>query len=855
MRIATPFKALAVLLGLLAGCAHSTNPFYAIAVTITPASISLAPSASLQFSAAVQDSSQGVTWAVTETEGGTVTAAGLYTAPSALGTYHLTATSNENKAKAATAVIQVVGPSVITSFTATPSLVASGGAVTLQGAFSGGAGSISPGVGAVTSGQPTVVHPVQDTLYTLTVTASDGTVQTATAQVTLAAAPAIQSLLASATYVVQGGSVTLTPTFGPGTGAITPEVGAVISGTPVTVTPAATTTYTLTVTGDLGTQVTQALTVTVVPPLQIASFTANTTVVAAGGAVVLQPVFAGGVGVITPGVGAVASGQSYTVNPTSATTYNLVVTSPLGASLAAVVTVSMAVPPAIQGFLASTTDLVAGSSVTLTPTFGPGTGAITPEVGAVSSGAPVAVTPAATTTYTLTVTGDLGVQVTQALTVTVTQPLLLTSFGASPAASYPGAPVLLKPVFSGGTGAIAPGVGAVVSGQSYTVNPSSTTSYTLTVTDAQGNQLQATTQALVRAHGGYVATAPIGTPRRNHTATLLADGTVLVAGGLPVAEDSVSYTVLKEAERYDPAKGTFAPVGAMTQARTGHAATLLADGRVLLTGGNAVWGNVLNLNPVPATASAELWDPATGRFTAVTALMSQPRRNHTATLLPSGLVLICGGLAGSALYCNDILAAAEVFDPVAETFTPLPPMTVARQQHRALALADGTVLLAGGVAYNDGMGAVPFGIPDAEIFTLGGGQPFVATASSLATGRGQMGFSLLPDGRVLTVGGLGPAGTWTASVELYTPASQTFALATPLVQADVNPIAVTLASGQVAVIGDGDTEVFDAAIANVASVVGAGLPTGAGLTATPLATGKVLVVGLAGATLFDPVNP
>ena len=857
MRIPVALRFLAVALGLMLGCAHSKNPFYSINVTVTPGTVALPASASQLFTAAIQGSTQGVTWAVQEAAGGTITAAGLYTAPAVLGTYHVVATSVENATKAGTAVITVEGAAQITSFTATPTVVASGGTTALQAVFSGGTGTLNPGALLVTSGQPVTVTPDQTTTYILTVASAAGAALNASASVTVTVAPppVIQSFTASATSVLLGGSVTLTPVFSAGTGDIEPTAGAAVSGTAYTVSPTQTTTYTLTVTGALGAQVTSAVTVTVYPPLQITSFTASPATTLASGNVLLQPVFSGGTGAITPGVGAVTSGQSITVTPTATTTYTLTVTSPTGATLTAAAPVTVALPPVIQSLLASATSLVQGGSLTLTPAFSAGTGAITPAVGPVTSGTAYTVTPAQTTTYLLTVTGATGATVTSALPVTVIPPLQITSFAASPATSYPGASVSLLPVFAGGTGAVTPAVGAVTSGQSVTVTPDTTTTYTLTATDAQGNQMQATTQVLVRAHGSYSAVGPIGTPRKYHTATLLQDGTVLVAGGLPEDDASASFTVLNEAERFNPATGAFSPVGTMAQARTGHAAVLLQNGKVLLTGGNATWAPGLATTPIAATATAELWDPASGQFTLLGAAMTMPRRNHTATLLANGQVLICGGLEGAAASYGDILNTAELFDPVAGTFTATTaPMTVARQAHSAVALQDGTVLLLGGVAYDALLN--PYGIPNAEVFTLTGTPPFLAAGSALATGRGQAGVALLPNGQVFVAGGLGPAGTWLQTTELYTPASGTFGLSALMGQAVPYPVGALLANGQVVVIGMGDTEVFNPAGPFFASMPGLGLPALNGLTATPLATtGKVLVVNLEGAKLLDPLNP
>jgi S-formylglutathione hydrolase FrmB len=258
--------------------------------------------------------------------------------------------------------------------------------------------------------------------------------------------------------------------------------------------------------------------------------------------------------------------------------------------------------------------------------------------------------------------------------------------------------------------------------------------------------------------GTFGATGSMATPRYRQTATLLADGRVLVAGG---DTSWVSGAALASAELFDPITGSFSPTGSMGESRVGATATLLADGRVLVSGGNTRDGS-------PCLASAEIYEPKSGTFHP-TVPMSQPRCSQTATLLADGRVLIAGGGNGLSADAQD---SAEIFDPKTNSFSMTGPMTAARRKHAAALLLDGRVLLAGG---EDGSQV----LASAELF-----DPSIGTFSatgSMATMRFAHSVTLLADGRVLVTGGCIDAGSlagpYLASAELLDPRAGTFSLA------------------------------------------------------------------------------
>jgi hypothetical protein len=209
---------------------------------------------------------------------------------------------------------------------------------------------------------------------------------------------------------------------------------------------------------------------------------------------------------------------------------------------------------------------------------------------------------------------------------------------------------------------------------------------TVLVTGGLSSGALATSEIYNPATGMWTLTGSMSTTRWFHTATLLPNGTVLVVGGVGAANDT---TDLASAEIFNPATGTWTPTGTMSTARYRHTATLLSNGTVLVAGGD---DDSLS-NGGPSVASAETFNPATGTW-ALTGSMSAARYDHTATLLPNGKVLVTGGGAGNGF--ATVLASAEIYDPATGTWAVTGSLATARYAHTATLLPNGTVLVAGG---------------------------------------------------------------------------------------------------------------------------------------------------------------
>jgi hypothetical protein len=395
-----------------------------------------------------------------------------------------------------------------------------------------------------------------------------------------------------------------------------------------------------------------------------------------------------------------------------------------------------------------------------------------------------------------------------------------------------------------------------------------------------------TTSAFAQQSGGrFVAVGSMTEPRAGHTATLLPDGKVLIAGGATLRDAGIASTALYErwaagtasAELYDPSTRTFVRTGSMHWPRVGFTATLLRNGKVLIAGG-FVEGK--------ASASAELYDPAKGTFT-ITGTMLSPHAGHSATLLLNGKVLIVGSTQ-SLIGNRYPLAGAELYDPDTGRFSiPGLEPTPRELQPRAVLLKSGDVLIISAHEYgvhpgkdflniaelynpkdarfsaapSDGLGSYANGVAtlldngnvlvsggfDWGLFPMGFSRraradaydrarlydpahPGFQPTGRMLTGRAGHTATCLPDGQVLIAGGTSEGRRALASAELYNPDRGVFTSTADMTMHRIGQTATLLRTGEVLITGGmGDSELNNA---SAELYIPEGLSTAAGYTKT-----------------------
>ncbi len=288
------------------------------------------------------------------------------------------------------------------------------------------------------------------------------------------------------------------------------------------------------------------------------------------------------------------------------------------------------------------------------------------------------------------------------------------------------------------------------------------------------NDITATSEIYDPFAGTWSQSGEMSDNRQYHSETLLVDGRVLIAGGGSV--HGTTTATLASVDLYDPARGTFTATAPMTMARLLHTATRLRDGRVLVVGGSAL-GN-----------TAELYDPATGVWTA-TGNLNESRSRATATLLGNGKVLVVGGIMPDSPF---VRATAEIYDPATGIWSDTGSLALGRASHTATLLRSGQVLVAGGFGLNGSISACELYDPAVGVWTATG---------DLAKMRSSHRATSLPNGQVLVTGGIDTSDKSVVATEVYNPRLGTWTLAGDLATRRYEHTATLLEDGSVSVSG------------------------------------------------------
>ncbi|MEZ4444479.1 MAG: kelch repeat-containing protein [Polyangiaceae bacterium] len=335
----------------------------------------------------------------------------------------------------------------------------------------------------------------------------------------------------------------------------------------------------------------------------------------------------------------------------------------------------------------------------------------------------------------------------------------------------------------------------------------------------------------------WETTGEMSVPRQLHTATTLANGRVLVAGGTsePAIYDS--------AELYDPGTETWSTTGSLSGPRRWHTATALGDGRVVVVGGHGYGGTSYG---VP-----EIYDPTAGTWSPMGSVVVE-RNGHSTSLLQDGRLLVAGGIKNTPPSFD----TAVLFDPMTESWSSTASMAVAHSRHRARVLQDGRVLVTGGLT---GTSMSPAELYDPASETWSAAGQVQAWGGHTAT--------LLDDGRVLVVGGIF-GGAPNHAPALYDPVTNTWTGAAQILQPRTDHTATLLDDGRVLVVGGrgasllATAEIYDP-VANAWLEAGSMETQRESHVACRLLDGRVLVSGganfdfeeVTSAEIFDPGLP
>ncbi|HEX6538793.1 MAG TPA: kelch repeat-containing protein [Candidatus Dormibacteraeota bacterium] len=347
--------------------------------------------------------------------------------------------------------------------------------------------------------------------------------------------------------------------------------------------------------------------------------------------------------------------------------------------------------------------------------------------------------------------------------------------------------------------------------------------------------------------GSWAAQPNLPDVRGSTTAVRLTDGRVLVVGG------GVGIVPLAGTDIFNPATNTWASAGQLHQARRGNETVLLQNGRVLTAGGVA--GNTV-------LASTEIWDPAKSTW-SVAAPMHTARFNEILIVLPDGKVLAAGGVDSSE---GATLSSAEIYNPAADTWTPLPQgLLQSRADAGSAMLAGGRVLIAGG--YSQQSGGNPNPLSEVEVFDSAAN--VFARGPAMTESRSDLTLTALSNGQVLAAGGYSASATLN-SAELYDPSTSTWSEVAGMHQERERASASLLRDGSVLVSGGDSADVNNGAIGSHQSLSTAEVykPASHQWAETPamhcprssqaqvtLTSGNALVVGGDGASPGQPPSP
>jgi len=380
------------------------------------------------------------------------------------------------------------------------------------------------------------------------------------------------------------------------------------------------------------------------------------------------------------------------------------------------------------------------------------------------------------------------------------------------------------------------GLGAVnPAGGSQPVSPSTDTTYTMTVSNSAGQSTCVASVAVTPGVPSFQTTGSLNIPRAFHSATLLNDGRVLIAGGYTVD----NFLPIADVEVYDPATGVFTVTGSLSVARWGHSAVLLDDGRVLMVGGNT---SCCSPNYV---AQTEIYDPATDQFTFGPSL-PEGRGGAAASIvplvkLPDGSVLVIGGFRPDI--CGIPTQTVFRIDAQATSITNLgSPLLAPHGGPTSVA----TLLQTGEILVTSAKGSCLTpdpGPPYAELYNPTTNTSRL-TAGDILAQRLVFGAVFLNDGRYVLVGGTNTLGIF-LPMEVYDPATETFTNTNDMTFLATDVVAVLLPDGRA--LFTGNTVSPFAALLDPSTLsfteVFPGVPTRRFHTLTRLQDGRVLLAG------------